>query len=71
MTITAVKQQPSGLWLITDDAGTIYATKSQFKAALADRARETHAAVSILSVRGWYYRELKRLSIVDSKEQCA
>lgn len=71
MTITAVKQQPSGLWLITDDAGTVYATKSPFTAALADRARELQAAVSILSVRGWYYRELKRLSIVDSKEQCA
>jgi hypothetical protein len=71
MTIRDVQQQPSGLWLITDDRGRQYATTSAWKASIAQRAKEQGKAVAITDGRGWFYRNLIAIAIVDQKEQCA
>lgn len=68
MTITTVKKQPSGFWVITDAAGTRYATKSNFQAALADRYRELGTEVRIDSASGWYYRDLREIAPVAKQD---
>lgn len=71
MTIADVKKQPSGLFVITDDAGERYATKDPWKASVAEEARKGERQVSILSFRGWFYRDLRSITVVAAKEQCA
>jgi hypothetical protein len=71
MTIRDVRQQRSGLWLITDHKGQVYATKSAFKASIAQRAKELGKPVSITDGRGWHYRSLIAIAIIEQKEHCA
>jgi hypothetical protein len=64
MTITSVVKKPSGLWIVTDDAGVRYATRSDFQAALAERYRELGTEVRLHSNKGWFYRELHEITPV-------
>ena len=71
MTITEVRKQRSGLWLITDDRGTRYSTRSALKASIAQRAKELGQAVAITDGRGWFYRDLIAIRILREREACA
>ena len=71
MKIVSIQQRPSGLFIVTDDHGTRYATSSQYLATLAQRAMELDKPVAILSFRGWYYRNLHEITILESREMLA
>lgn len=71
MRIAAVHQQPSGLWLVTDDKGQKYATKNDRLVAQAREAVTSGAPVSILSLQGWFYRELQAVHIITQREHAS
>lgn len=66
--IVTVKQQPSGLWIVTDSEGTKHATKSPFMASLADQYRKRGTRVRIHGASGWYYRQIAAITPLDSLE---
>lgn len=64
MTITRVEQKPSGWYVITDSDGVEHATKHVWLASLAQRYAEKETEVSLLSFRGWRWRELHKITEV-------
>ena len=61
-TIVNVKQQPSGLYLVTDSDGKKHATKNAWLATLAQRYRQLQTPVVLHGGAGWYYRDLAAIT---------
>lgn len=64
--IVSVTLRPSGFWLVTDSAGVVYATKSGWLSSLADQYRKLGTTVRVHSGGGWYYRDLRDITPLDS-----
>jgi len=57
-----IRRPVSGLFVFTASDGQKYATKSEWMASLAKQAHEQKFEVEILSVGGWFYRDVLRIA---------
>ncbi len=63
--------RPSGIYRITAEDGTKYATKDPWKASLCREAIRTGQNVKVWSGGGWFYRDLREVELVPVQTEVA